>query len=140
MLLITNTGNFLLFIIRTSFLLGYERNNLYKIISFLNLTQFLVYLLGFLWSDGKQSRMYLGPCQTSMRLMKLEFKKAHIKTHSHYLILFRKHLYKFSEHRKYLIKSLFNEFKIIKLTWQQRLNKPLNEHYRQIVVYLTYLC
>ena len=74
--------------------------------------------------------------------MKLEFKKAHIKTQSHYLILFLKHLfiYKFSEHRKYLIKSLFNEFKIIKLTLQQRLNKPLDEHYRQIVVYLTYLC
>ena len=46
-------------------------------------------------------------------------------------------IYKFSGNKKYLIKSLFHELKI---TLEQRLNKPLDKHYRQVFVYVIRLC
>ena len=41
-------------------------------------------------------------------------------------------VYKFSEHKKYLINSVLNESTIM---LQQRLNKLLDDHYRQAVAY-----
>ena len=54
-------------------------------------------------------------------------------------MLLKKHLfiYIFSGHKEHLIKSIFNELKI---TLQQRLNKPLDEHYMQVVVYFISDC
>ena len=65
-----------------------------------------------------------------------------IKKNSHYLILLKKtarflFIHNFSGCKKQLIKNLFNELKI---TLQQCLNKPLDEYYRQVVVYAIRLC
>ena len=49
----------------------------------------------------------------------------------------KKLIYEFSWHKKYLIKSLFNEFKIM---LEQCLNKPVDEHYMQVLVYVIRLC
>ena len=51
-----------------------------------------------------------------------------IKKAAHFIFLFTNFLGK-----KYLIKRLFNE---LKTTLEQRLNKPLDEHYRQVVMYV----
>ena len=65
-----------------------------------------------------------------------------IKKQLCYLILLKKQLvlsffYKFSGLKKCLIKSLFNEFT---MTLEQQSDKPLNEYYRQVVVYVIRLC
>ena len=60
-----------------------------------------------------------------------------IKKHPHYLTLLKNSTcyifsYRFSGHKKYLIKCLFNELKIM---LKQRLNKPLDGD-RQAAVYV----
>ena len=65
-----------------------------------------------------------------------------IKKDLHYLILLKEqHILflfaYFQDTKKYLIKTIFNGLKIM---LEQRLNESLNQHYRQVVVYIIRLC
>ena len=65
-----------------------------------------------------------------------------IKKDLHYLILLKEqHILflfaYFQDTKKYLIKTIFNGLKIM---LEQRLNESLNQHYRQVVVYVIRLC
>ena len=57
-----------------------------------------------------------------------------IEKKAHSIFLFTN----FFDKKKYLIKSLLNQW--IKITLDQRLNKPLDKHYRQVAVYAIRLC